>query len=73
MNHKDTDTTINMRPTITPDPEFQQRVDAEDPFVATQSALQSLIDDAPCEYSQGFLAGVFSMRQQLQILTGRSF
>jgi hypothetical protein len=62
-----------MRPRISSDEEFQERIDRADPFICNQEQLQSLINDAPCEYSQGFLAGLYSFREQLSVLTERAF
>lgn len=68
-------TTMNIcaRTTISTDPAFQDRLDNADPFVCPQDVLQELLDEAPDQYSQGFLAGIYQFRQQLAILTNRPF
>ncbi|WP_137920084.1 hypothetical protein [Hydrogenophaga sp. 2FB] len=59
--------------TITSDTNFRQRIDELDPFVCPHDELQALIDDAPDQYAQGFLSGVYAFRQQLSIITARPF
>lgn len=58
---------------LSQDEAFQSRVDSADPFVCSREDIQALIDDAPDAYSQGFLAGVASFREQLAILTNRPY
>jgi hypothetical protein len=58
---------------ITTNEEFQTRMDDLDPMICKQTQLQELIDDAPEPFVKGYLTGIFAFRQQLSILTNRSF
>jgi hypothetical protein len=58
---------------ITANQELQNRMDDLDPMICRQAQLQQLINDAPEPFVKGYLSGIFAFRQQLSILTNRSF
>lgn len=53
---------------ITDDSAFKARMDETDPCCCCEGDLRRLINDAPDQYTLGFLCGVATVRQQLAIL-----
>lgn len=53
--------------------EFQTRTDDLDPMICKEAQLQELINDAPEPFVKGYLTGILAFRQQLSILTNRTF
>ena len=57
------------QPVVSHNAQFQALLDDADPFVCPMDELQELLEAAPDQYTQGYLAGVLNFRQMVQILT----
>lgn len=54
-------------------PDWFAEYEDRDPITADQETLSHLLDTAPTEFAQGLIVGIIVFRQQMSILTGRSY
>jgi hypothetical protein len=54
-------------------PDWYAFYEDEDPMTSDRSTLEQMLADAPTEYAQGLITGIMAFRQQIAILTDRSF
>ncbi len=54
-------------------PDWYADYEDGDVFTASREVLSELVNTAPTDFARGLLVGVMMFRQQLAIITGRSF
>ena len=55
------------------DPQWFAKYEDSDPITAPRETLEMLLDEAPSDYACGLITGIMAFRQQLAIITDRSF
>lgn len=55
------------------DPEWFAGFEDGDPYTASVSTLRQMISTAPTDFVLGVLVGIYTIRQQIAILTERPF
>ncbi len=54
-------------------PEWYADYEDSDPITASREDIDRLLSSCPSEFVQGLLVGIMMFRQQMSIITGRTF
>ena len=54
-------------------PDWHADFEDVDPFVADRPQVEQLLKTAPTAWASGYVTGIFVLRQQIAIVSGREF